>query len=73
MVTTKQTITVERLMAEQGWTNAEMAHTLRCSRQLLWGLVHKTRRPEQPMLGRIAALLRVPPQELVDEEGRWRE
>lgn len=73
MVITAQEPVVLRIMREQGRSAAGLAKVLGVQRQLVYQLTHKTRAPEQPMLGRIALVLNVPVDTLVDPETkRWR-
>ena len=63
---------VVQQMRAQGWTDAELAKAMGESRQLVYQLTRRTWRPEEPMLSRLALVLRLPVSELVDDNRRWR-
>lgn len=65
-------LVIDALMTDQGWTNRGLAFALNVTPQLLWQTIRKTKTPEDPLLSRIAAVLRVERTALVDADGHWR-
>lgn len=63
---------VIQLLREQGRSIADTARVLGMERQQLYFSLHRTSAPRAPLALRLARLLAVPEDALIDGDGYWR-